>query len=332
MRYLVTTHADRLPTDHQLIMVDGTVPDWTPRPQDLHWDHHRPQGADIQIDEIPLPERDSLLEEQASGEPPCLVTTMVDADACCAAAWVQLPRQLLQPDVIARLQAIAWDCDHLVVPEHLSPWAEFAAKVVVALKRSADSTAIALDLPRDRQIWTEEQWEQYSSTCFQRDTEWLLEAIRGNCPYPGEQGEADHYWDNIETDARSLLQEQRIQQIETARGPIAICQLKQLGRSVDPRSFYRAISLALADRPFRPETLTIRDHRQGGTQYTLACFPLHPQSRTLDYTTGTFDRLTQAERRKNPEAGTWGGRRSVGGSPWNTPSLLSPEEVIALLD
>jgi hypothetical protein len=51
--YLVTTKADRLPTDHQIIMVDGTVPDWKAKPGDLHWDHHRPGGADVQIDKIP---------------------------------------------------------------------------------------------------------------------------------------------------------------------------------------------------------------------------------------------------------------------------------------
>ncbi|MBD2311095.1 hypothetical protein H6G20_05275 [Desertifilum sp. FACHB-1129] len=40
------TNADCLPTDHQIIMVDGTVPDWVAKPGDLHWDHH-PGGADI---------------------------------------------------------------------------------------------------------------------------------------------------------------------------------------------------------------------------------------------------------------------------------------------
>lgn len=45
MRYLVTTDHHHIPSDHQIVMVDGTVPDWTPRPQDLHWDHHRPGGA-----------------------------------------------------------------------------------------------------------------------------------------------------------------------------------------------------------------------------------------------------------------------------------------------
>ncbi len=58
--YLVTTNADRLPSDHQIIMVDGTVPDWEAKPGDLHWDHHRPGGADVQMDEIPLPDRSSF--------------------------------------------------------------------------------------------------------------------------------------------------------------------------------------------------------------------------------------------------------------------------------
>ncbi|MDX2213133.1 MAG: hypothetical protein SFY66_07575 [Oculatellaceae cyanobacterium bins.114] len=35
-------------------MVDSTVPDWKAKPGDLYWDHHRPEGADVQMDEIPV--------------------------------------------------------------------------------------------------------------------------------------------------------------------------------------------------------------------------------------------------------------------------------------
>lgn len=132
--YLVTTKAARLPSNHQIIMVDGTVPSWEAKLADLHWDHHRLDGADIQIDEIPLPQTRSLVEECATSQPPCFVTTMVDADACCAAAWVQLPRQVLNLETISKLKAIAWDCDHLIVPPQLSQYVEFAAKVGAALK------------------------------------------------------------------------------------------------------------------------------------------------------------------------------------------------------
>ncbi|MBD2083358.1 hypothetical protein [Leptolyngbya sp. FACHB-17] len=331
--YLVTTQADRIPTDYQIIMVDGTVPDWEAKPGDLHWDHHRPNGADVQIDEIPAPKERSLIEEQSTHQPPCFVTTMVDPDACCAAAWVQLPRPVLTDGTIAKLKAIAWDCDHLMVPEELKQYAEFAAKAVVALKHSSEGIAADLGLPPERKEWTEDHWQAYSSEAFRRGTEWLIEAAKGDCPYPGESGEAEDYWQQIEADTQMLIDEQRIRFIQTERGEVAVCDQTSVGQGIDPRSFYQAIprlrdaSAAL----LRPEAITVRDHRSGGMQYTLGSIPLHPQQHSLDFTQGVFDRLTQAELAKDPESGSWGGRRTVGGSPWNTASKLTVEAIVALL-
>ncbi|MGI0485887.1 hypothetical protein ACN4EK_10650 [Pantanalinema rosaneae CENA516] len=330
MRYLVTTNADRLPSDHQIIMVDGTVPNWEAKPDDLHWDHHRPGGADIQMDEIPLPKHSSFQEEHSTHQPACFVTTMVDADACCAAAWIQLPREVLTPETIAKFKAIAWDCDHLMVPPDLTQYAEFAAKADAALKKSSEGIAADLGLPRERKDWTEAHWEAYSSEAFRRGTEWLIAAAKGDCPYPGEGGEADDYWQQIEADAQMLKDENRIQFLETQQGAIAVCDVRSVGHSVDPRSFYHAISSY--PHSLRPEAITVRDHRQSGNQYTLGSIPLHPDQHTLNYTQGTFDRLTQAEQRKDPQTGSWGGRRTVGGSPWNYPSNLTIEEIVALLD
>lgn len=329
MRYFVTTNADRLPSDYQIIMVDGTVPQWNAKPGDLHWDHHRPGGADIQMDEIPLPERNSFLAEHAVEFPPCFVTTMVDADACCAAAWVQLPREMLTPETIARFQAIAWDCDHLMVPPDLTHLAEFAAKADAALKKSSEGIAADLGLPHERKDWAEDHWEAYSSEAFRRGTEWLMAAAMGDLPYPGECGEADDYWQQVEVDAQMLTTDNRIQFIDTNRGAIAVCDMRGLGHSVDPRSFYHAIQSHL--QALRPEAITIREHRLGGHQYTLGSIPLHPGQQHLDYTQGTFERLTQAEQANNPETGSWGGRRTVGGSPWNHPSNLTIAEIIELL-
>lgn len=340
--YLVTTKADRLPTDHQIIMVDGTVPDWEAKPGDLHWDHHRPNGADVQMDEIPSPSKQAsegeagstLAKEQATDQPPCFVTTMVDADACCAAAWVQLPREVLTPETTAKFKAIAWDCDHLMVSDELKQYAEFAAKAVVALKASSEGIAAELGLPHERKEWADEHWEAYSSEAFRRGTEWLIHAAKGDCPYPGESGEADDYWQQIEVDMQMLIDEQRIQFVETKRGVIAVCDQTSTSHAIDPRSFYHAIPKLLDSSTvhLRPEALTVRDHRTGGTQYTLGSIPLHPEQHTLDFTQGMFERLTQAEQAKNPEAGEWGGRRTVGGSPWNTSSQLTVEEIVALLD
>ncbi len=255
---------------------------------------------------------------------------MVDADACCAATWVQLPHAVLTPETIAKFKAIAWDCDHLMVPPDLTQYAEFAAKADAALKKSSEGIAADLGLPHERKDWTEEHWEAYSSEAFRRGTEWLIAAAKGDSPYPGESGEADDYWQQIEADAQMLKDENRMQLIDTNRGEIAVCDVRSVGHSVDPRSFYHA--LGSRSHSLRPEAITVRDHRAGGNQYTLGSIPLHPEQHTLDYTQGTFDRLTQAEHRKDPKTGSWGGRRTVGGSPWNHPSNLTIEEIVALLN
>ena len=332
MLYLVTTEVSRIPTGHQIVMVDGTVPGWKRNPQDLHWDHHRPQGADIQIDEMPVPTK-SLMEDFAGQLPPCIVTPQLDADACCAAAWFQLPRSCLKQETVDRLRAIAWDCDHLIVPEeNLSQWAEFAANAVVALKTTGAPIVTELKLPKDRHTWSRQQWETYFSEGFKRGTEWLIAAARGKRPWPGEQGEADNYWQGIERDASLLITQNRIQLLPTPRGVVAVGDLRDIGHYIDPKSFNQAIAKLADLETLRPETLLMREHKYGGIQYTLGCLPKHPQTRYLDYTAGIFEYLTQAELTKDPLSEGWGGRRTVGGSGWNTSSNLTPEEVIALLD
>jgi hypothetical protein len=324
MRYLVTTYANRLPADNPIIMVDGTVPGWTPKPGDRHYDHHRPGGADIQIDEIPA-------GQEAIAPNTCFVTTMVDADACCAAAWVQLPAEVLTEETVNQLRAIAWDCDHLSVPESLSEYAEFAAKAVAALKQGGQSVAAELGLPQNKKEWTLEQSEAYASEAFRRGTEWLIAAAMGDRPYPGLRGEADHDWDTISKDAGWLLEMQRVRVVEKAVGGLGFCDLRGMDRSIDPRSFYQALAHLAEPSTLRPETLLLREHRLGGWQYTLGSIPLHPQQKEVDYTQTIYDRLTQAEQTHREDAHPWGGRRTVGGSAWNQPSLLSPEAVIAIV-
>jgi hypothetical protein len=331
MRYLVTTNLSHIPKDHQIIMVDGTVPGWQPRSDDLHWDHHRSGGADIQIDEMPMP-KTKLVEDFATDRPVCIVTPQVDADACCAAAWVQLPREVLvRSQVVDRLRAIAWDCDHLIVPEKLNHLAEFALKAVAGMKTIGSAIATELQLSPDRQTWTPEDWESYMSISFQRSTEWLIAAAVGDRAWPGEQGEADSYLKGLESDAQQLIAQERIRLIPTSRGFVGVCYLKGIGRYIDPRAFYQGLTSIADVQSLRPETLVIREHKNGGTQYTLGCLPAHPQTPKLDYTSGIFERLTQAELIKNPHTEGWGGRRTVGGSGWNTSSQLTPEEILELI-
>ncbi|MGA1473683.1 MAG: hypothetical protein ACO4AI_00710 [Prochlorothrix sp.] len=331
--YLVTTHHHRLPTDHQIIMVDGTVPQWVPQPGDLHWDHHCPGGAPIQVLDMPLPHATTLLAEQGTDAPVCFTTTQVDADACVAAAWVQLPRSILiQPDSAARLQSIAWDCDHLGVPPHLDPWGDFAATVVAALKVQADRLRQELDLPDDRHQWQPSDWERYHSTAFEQGTQHLMGAALGDRPWPGEAGEAVDYWRQAETDRVQLQQEGRVWFVPTATGQVAVCDLRGIDRAVDPRVFYQVLAQKSDCQNLRPETLTWRDRPLGGQGYTLGSIPLHPRQADLDYTRGTLARITAAEQAKSGYPDPWGGRKVVGGSPWNRPSVLTPEEVVTAID
>lgn len=98
MKYLATTKPTAI--DQPVIMVDGTVPDWTFKPEDRHFDHHRSGGAKVQIDEIPT----SVAGELQGNE--VFVTTQVDADACAAAAWCQLGDRITEQQQ-RKLRAIA---------------------------------------------------------------------------------------------------------------------------------------------------------------------------------------------------------------------------------
>jgi len=339
MDYFVTTQLDRLPLDRSFIMVDGTVPLWKPCSWDRHWDHHRLGGAAIQVEEMPLPIAESIVGEHRIAHPTapplCLVTTMVDADACVAAAWVQLSRScLMDPDIRNRLRAIAWDCDHLTVPPELADYGEFAAKGVAALKETAKQLVHSLGLDADRKQWSDRQYEQYYSSAFRQGTEWLVAAARQERSWPGEQGEADSYWQLLQGDGAQILAEQRIQLFTTPTGSIAFFDLQGIDRYVDPKACYQALqTIVPALDSLRPETIVLRDHRQTGRLYTIGSLPLHPQQKGLDFLRDRlFERLSHAEKAIDPSSGTWGGRRTVGGSPWNNPSRLSPEQVVEILE
>ncbi|MGK3947000.1 hypothetical protein ABK046_52610, partial [Streptomyces caeruleatus] len=54
-------------------------------------------------------------------------------------------------------------------------------------------------------VWTEAQKVEYSSAGFRQGVEWLLDAVEGKRPYPGEQGEAAEYWAQLEKDEQTLV-------------------------------------------------------------------------------------------------------------------------------
>ncbi|GAB4355301.1 MAG: hypothetical protein Fur0042_24530 [Cyanophyceae cyanobacterium] len=338
VQYLVTTEAARLPPRDrgQIWMVDGTVPGWQADPRDRHWDHHRPGGAPIQIEEMPLPTGPRSLLDETAAPPrsPYLVTTLLDADACTAAAWVQLPRSRLDnPSVVRQLRALAWDCDHLRVPPDLADLADWALAAGEVLQTHKTVIAERLQLPRDRQDWTADDHVRSASVGFQEFTDWLIAAACDERPWPGDGTMGDHVRQTMEQIADQLIAQQRVWFITTDRGAIAICNGRSWGDDgwVNPRAFYRALDHLTPPAPLRAATISIRDRADGTLGYTLGSIPLHPDQAALDYTQGTFEALTAAERRKIPHADPWGGRKTVGGSPWNMPSHLTPEEVAAAI-
>ena len=320
MKYLVTTKA--IAVKEPVIMVDGTVPGWEFKPIDKHFDHHRPGGSKVQILEIP-----STVALQLRGNE-VFITTQVDADACVAAAWCQLGDKI-DSTVKRKLEAIAWDCDHLIVPPELEDLAQFAAQAVATLKIESGKIPEKLGLNPQRSQWSEDDRIAYASEAFRQGSEWLINACLGKSLFPGEAGEATDYWQKVEANRDLLVSQQRITYIPTALGLFPVCDTKGMNCYVDPRSFLQALTNIDS---LLPMTLSARTFKSGnGTTYTLGCIPTHPQVNQFDYTESVFKKLTDAEKAKNPTADGWGGRTTVGGSGWNTPSLLTPEEVVTIV-
>lgn len=332
VKYLVTTRLEVLEkasSGCQVFMVDGTVPGWQPNHEDFHFDHHKQNGADIQIDEMP-PKLFGINPDLQG----LIVTTQVDADACVAAAYLQVA-DLISQENLQRIRAIAYDCDHLGVPESLSQYADFAAQCVAGMKSGSDKLVDELNLPKDRKQWTIEQKEQYASLAFERGTEAIIAACKGERKFPGECGEAKEYWQKVEENTQMLLDENRV----TFYRDTLLINCKGLqGKYIDPRCALKAYQLLRNNYGHEcqtPITLTQRevfvDNELKGFSYTIGCIPLHPKLKDLDYTKGAFEKLTKAERKVDPNANGWGGRKTVGGSGWNTPSQLSPEQVIDIV-
>lgn len=338
VKYLVTTRLEVLEavsSGCQIFMVDGTVPGWSPESNaddsygDYYFDHHKQGGLDIQIDEMP-PSRDLAIHPDLQG---LIVTTQVDADACVAAAWLQLSD--ISIENIHKLRAIAYDCDHLGVPEELLHLADFAAQCVAAMKSNSNSLVSELGFSSDRKTWTIEQKEQYASLAFQRGTKSLIAACKGEKKFPGECGEAVEYWQKVEENTQLLLNDNRV----TFYRDCLLIDYKGLqGKYIDPRCALKAYQWLRDNYGHEcqtPITLAQREvfinNEFKGYSYTIGCIPLHPKLASLDFTKGAFEKLTEAERKINPSADGWGGRKTVGGSGWNTPSQLNPEQVIDIV-
>lgn len=335
--FLVTTHIADLPDPSiQIVMVDGTVPNWQPRQGiDLHFDHHNPDGAMCQLEELPLYEL-SGCDQEITLNNYCFVTTQVDADACVAAAAIIIASEyggfinrnygaLQKQDWYRNLQSIALDCDHLGIPAnypHLQSFDKFAANVVAGLKEQGFALSREMRLPQNRQQWTESERLEYHSACFKQGTLSLVKAVLGESPYPM----AVNYW-NEQNKLKSSLEPR----LSLVKGSLFIDLTGWDLGYIDPRIPLWVAAGIYAKTPY---TLTKRDRvNPAGTSYTLGCDPAHPLYSQVDYT-DIWAVLTALEQAKNPDYTIpgWGGRKTVGGSSWNQTSNLSPDEILEVLD
>jgi len=331
--FLVTTDKSKIPPS-PIVMIDGTVPGWIASPEDLHFDHHRPGGDPIQLTEIPqgikLPKSFTF------------VTTQVDADACAAAAYMllqQIPQEPTEEyEAIANLKAIAYDCDHLGCPPELGKYrANLAKKAVAALKESGNAIAAGFGLPRNRKEWTEDQKIAYASEAFKLGTRWLTNACLGNCPYPGERGEADAYFERMEA-----MRPQVYANCSIYRG-CAIFDQRSFEGYVDPRllvewarenSVTHPITLTIRDGSLMPNTKLVEGYEGVLYNYTLGSIPLHPSGSPKFSDKLVWAKLQELEvnlrtqfKLPLPET-AWGGRNEVGGSSWRDPMISFFPDII----
>jgi len=356
-QYMITTDLNDIPIDRQIIMLDGTVPGWVPKPGDIHYDHHRPGGPPIQMYDLDFGE----IVKTGITSDAVFVSTLLDADAVCATVAVLLASDIffeppLRPspdEYLPELEAISWDCDHLFVPStesffvydvKLREFETFAQKVVMAQKQSSASIAEQLGLPNKRSDWTPEQKREFYAIAYESAVNAIIEAIKGDRPWPGERGEADAYIANMNRQYPVVAAN-----CQWYRGCAIFDQRVLGGEYVDPRLLIRWIRVQIetgfAPPKVRPFTLTVRDgskqtnaHLVSGHSGELFNYTLGSVSwiepATQYSTWGVWEYLTNEENilRRNlglPELVThWGGRDAVGGSSWRDPMIMTPMTVI----
>lgn len=329
IKFIVTTRIECLKTlkeeGYYLVGIDGTVPNSRDMYDELY-DHHRKGGGEVQMDEI------GDISPYRPAKKIAMVTTMVDADAIVASYGYLTP---IFGDLIIKnsenyklLRAVSFDCDHLAVPKELEQYGKDAAMIVAALKEESNSYVAELGLPSNRREWTIEQKELFGSYCFEKGVMELIPALlNGTWNY---EKIAQSYWEQVEKNTDMLISEGRI----SVLNGVAIFDGKGLnGTYIDPRCWYRALD-SLNLNTYTGIALTQREviieNEFKGYSYTIGKIPLSDFN--ADFTDGLFSSLTEAEKAIRPDADGWGGRSSVGGSGWNTPSNLSPDKIVEIIN
>ena len=286
------TRTEQIPVRcKHFISVDGAVPGAA-----VTWDHHQ-TGERINLECVP-----NVVDIRSYDG---IATTLADTDALASVVAVLCGGVGgLPPDVRAILECASHYCDHLLPhPAHGTD--------VNVIGRGLDNF-VGGSLARARNSRRSGVFAGLCRLVFRR--------IRDREPLPRAFQPS---WSDA------------VQAVEragglTSLGSVLIVDLRRPRRrvSVRPDAWYLT-------RPACRVAVIADRHPKGGVRYTVGHNPFH-----ADFTDirPILARLAEAEFQRGPpalapraEAGceNWGGRREVGGSPWNYGSRLTLDEVVA---
>lgn len=292
-RIFVATQAAQVPPGcRRFLSVDGTVPGAA-----VTWDHHV-SGEPINLDAMP----DAVLLDAFDG----IATTLADTDALAsvvAALWGG--KAALPAKARAVLEAASHRCDHLLPhPAHRGR-ADAQGRALLAFI----SNALAQRPPEGR------------SGEFARLCRLVSRRIATGRGFP--RGRMPRFTQAV----RAMVEEGRLR----SRDGVLLVDLRGApARSLPPDAWYHA-------RPACRVAVIVEDHPGGGLRYTVGRNPVNVASPTD--LRGVLAALARKEfshgaPAQRPDAGVgaenWGGRREVGGSPWNYGSRLDVEEVVGV--
>ena len=325
-RFVIAKRAKFLAEDTQKFFVDGIIRDYPLQKTDHVWDHHRENGTDCQIQEMPLPNTSgSLLQELQTCPQAEVISPVYDPDAIIAGLHLILERKHLEdPIVQQRMLAVSLACDHIIIPPYRYPQLQkytlLANKCIGTIYATRENWRQALRLSKFESRWSEEQEVRLESACFARMIQWFADAVRGHSPWPGEfEAISRTHWLRVSKLRQKIL----AQNLISLQNNVVVFDARELP-SRDPRAAYAAIRRLKLDGHLR--LLTIWQN-YSGSKFTFWTNPDHPEWSEFSYHAFISE--------FNAYTGTsGGGRRTWGGSDWDADILehISVSETIELLN
>lgn len=287
------TRPDQVPTRcKRVLSVDGAVPGAI-----VTYDHHQ-TGERINLDAVP-----PLVDPtQFDG----IATTLADTDALASVVAVLCGGpSCLDPRVRAILEAASHRCDHLVAHPGHPP-------EIDTLGRGLDNYVGGelAQCPPSRRSAT------FARLCWE-----VFDAVKAGTPLPSR---SEPVWAKA---VASVVNAGHVM----LHGDVLVVDLREHRRlCVRPDAWYLS-------RPECLASVVVEVHPQGGPRYTVGCNPfsgvpvdMRPPLRAL--AAAEFAHGPPALRPEpTPGSENWGGRREVGGSPWNYGSRLGMEEVVGMV-